>query len=59
MSFDIQPLVTLEEKKRFLKEASDNNYVLFFEHDNFVECTRLVKTEKGIKPGKPFTLEEI
>lgn len=59
MSFDIQPLVTLEEKKRFLKEASDNNYVLFFEHDKFVECTRLVKTEKGIKVDTAFTLEEI
>ncbi len=59
MSFDIQPLVTLEEKKRFLKEASDNNYVLYFEHDNFVECTRLIKTEKGIKAGEAFTLEEI
>jgi glyoxylase-like metal-dependent hydrolase (beta-lactamase superfamily II) len=59
MSFDIQPLVTLEEKKHFLKEASDNNYVLFFEHDNFVECTRLIKTDKGIKAGDAFTLEEI
>lgn len=59
MSFDIQPLVTLDEKKKFLKEAQENNYVLFFEHDHFVECTRLIKTEKGIKAGEPFRLADI
>ena len=33
MGYDIRPLVTLEEKERFLTEAADNQYILFFEHD--------------------------
>lgn len=59
MSFDIQPLVTLKEKKAFLKEAVENDYVLFFEHDKYVECGRLKQTEKGIRLSSTFTLEEL
>lgn len=59
MSFDIQPLVTLKEKKEFLREAVDNNYVLFFEHDKYVECATLTETDKGIKPADKFLLEEL
>ncbi|MGM0565825.1 MAG: MBL fold metallo-hydrolase [Bacteroidota bacterium] len=59
MSFDIQPLVTLQEKKSFLKEAVENNYILFFEHDKYVECGRVEQTEKGIRLSGTFTLEEL
>ncbi|MDZ7775182.1 MAG: MBL fold metallo-hydrolase [Bacteroidales bacterium] len=59
MSFDIQPLVTLEEKKHFLREAADNNYILFFEHDKYVECARLTETEKGIRLGETYTLDQL
>lgn len=59
MSFDIQPLVSLKEKKAFLEEAVAKNYVLFFEHDNYVEAGTLKKTEKGIRLGDSFSLEDI
>jgi len=33
MGYDLQPLVTLEEKKKYLKLALDENWKLFFGHD--------------------------
>jgi glyoxylase-like metal-dependent hydrolase (beta-lactamase superfamily II) len=59
MSYDTRPLITMEEKARFLNEAVDNNYVLFFEHDPQIECCTLARTEKGIRVDKTFALSEI
>lgn len=59
MSFDIQPLVSLKEKKEFLMEAYENQYILYFEHDNFVEAGKLKNTEKGIRLGERYSLEDI
>ncbi len=40
MGYDTQPLVTLQEKTQFLKEAVINNYILFLEHDyKYEACT--------------------
>jgi hypothetical protein len=33
--------------------------VLFFEHDPVNECCVLERTEKGVKGGKVFRLEEV
>ncbi|RYY58822.1 MAG: MBL fold metallo-hydrolase, partial [Chitinophagaceae bacterium] len=59
MAYDTRPLVTLNEKKSFLAEAAENNYVLFFEHDHQRECCELVQTEKGIRMGAEFPLREL
>lgn len=59
MSYDTRPLITLEEKAKFLNEAVDNGYILFFEHDPVVECCTLTRTEKGIRVDKTFQLSEI
>lgn len=59
MAYDMFPLTTLREKKSFLKEAVENNYILFFEHDPKIECCDLQMTEKGIRPKNYFKLEEI
>lgn len=59
MAYDMFPLTTLNEKKSFLKEAVENNYVLFFEHDPQHECCELVQTEKGVRAGRTFQLEEL
>lgn len=58
MAYDMFPLETLKEKKKFLKEAVENNYLLYFEHDPKIECCQLQQTEKGIRAGETFTLEE-
>ncbi|MEP7258277.1 MAG: MBL fold metallo-hydrolase, partial [Flavitalea sp.] len=59
MAYDMFPLVTLQEKKSFLHEAADNNYVLFFEHDPVSECCEVQLTEKGIRAGRMFRLDEL
>ena len=59
MSYDMFPLTTLNEKKSFLKEALENNYILFFEHDPVHECCSLQQTERGIKPKDFFLLADI
>jgi glyoxylase-like metal-dependent hydrolase (beta-lactamase superfamily II) len=59
MGYDMFPLTTLNEKKSFLKEAVENEYILFFEHDPVYECCTLHNTAKGIRPDKFFRLEEI
>ena len=59
MAYDMFPLTTLNEKKSFLKEAVENDYVLYFEHDSTIECCTLQLTEKGIKVKDTFKLEEL
>lgn len=59
MAYDTRPLLTLQEKKSFLREAVDNNYILFFEHDPVYECCTLQNTEKGVRVGELFRLNEI
>ena len=59
MAYDMFPLTTLQEKKAFLQEALQNNFILFFEHDPLNECCTLSMTEKGIRAKDTFTLEEV
>ncbi len=40
MAYDVQPTVTIEEKKQLFHDAVDNSWILFFEHDpNITACT--------------------
>lgn len=59
MGYDTRPLITLEEKEKFLKEAADNNYILFFEHDAVNECCTVQHTEKGVRLKETFRFEDI
>ena len=59
MAYDMHPLKTLSEKKSFLTEALNNNYILFFEHDAQHECCTLHQTERGIRENEIFKLSEI
>lgn len=52
MSYDVQPLVTMKEKERILKQAVDEGYILFFEHDPVIEAATLVETDRGIRVHK-------
>jgi len=58
-SVDIEPLVSLTEKEKFLNEAVEKQYVLFFEHDADNECCTVKLSEKGIVPDRSFKLNEI
>jgi glyoxylase-like metal-dependent hydrolase (beta-lactamase superfamily II) len=59
MAYDMFPLTTLNEKRLFLAEAQQNDYVLFFEHDPINECCTLQMTEKGIKVKETFKLSDL
>lgn len=59
MGYDTRPLITMEEKERFLNEAADKSYVLFFEHDPVNECATVKRTEKGIRLDRTFKLSEL
>ncbi|HEV8287002.1 MAG TPA: MBL fold metallo-hydrolase [Chitinophagaceae bacterium] len=59
MAYDMFPLTSMNEKKMFLKEALENDYIPFFEHDPQYECCNLQQTERGIRPKEFFRLDEI
>ncbi len=59
MAYDMFPLKTLNEKKLFLAEACEKNYILFLEHDAINECCTLKMTEKGIRLNQTFKLTAI
>jgi glyoxylase-like metal-dependent hydrolase (beta-lactamase superfamily II) len=59
MAYDMFPLTSLNEKKVFLEEALEGDYILFFEHDPIHECCNLQKTEKGIRAKEFFKLKDL
>jgi len=59
MGYDTRPLKTLGEKEAFLKEAAENEYILFLEHDPINECCTVKQTEKGVRLDRTFALKEI
>ena len=59
MGYDTRPLLTLDEKKRFLDKASDHEYYLFLEHDAYNELCTVQHTEKGVRLKDSFTFNEL
>ncbi|HQY18363.1 MAG TPA: MBL fold metallo-hydrolase [Ferruginibacter sp.] len=59
MGYDMFPLITLNEKKSFLMEALQNEYILFFEHDPAIECCNLLMSDRGIRMKDQFLLSAI
>ncbi|VAV86083.1 MBL-fold metallo-hydrolase superfamily [hydrothermal vent metagenome] len=59
MGYDTRPLLTLDEKERFLNLAADNNYYLFLEHDAHNEIITVQHTDKGVRLKDMFTLNDI
>jgi glyoxylase-like metal-dependent hydrolase (beta-lactamase superfamily II) len=59
MAYDTRPLLTMNEKKLFLEEAVEKDFVLFFEHDPKIECCTLQQTERGIRMKESFELSSL
>ncbi|HWB63120.1 MAG TPA: MBL fold metallo-hydrolase, partial [Chitinophagales bacterium] len=59
MAYDTRPLLTLDEKQKFLTEAVTNNYYLFFEHDRVNELCSLKQTERGVRENEVMKLSEL
>ncbi len=59
MGYDTRPLVTLNEKAKFLNNAVNQEYIIFLQHDNYNECCTLKHSEKGIRLDQTFRLTDI
>jgi hypothetical protein len=46
MGYDVEPLVTLESKRRILKRALDEQWILVFEHDAGTPWSRIAHDGK-------------
>ena len=49
MGYDVEPLITLETKRRILKQAVDENWLIMFEHDATVPWGRLEHDGKAYR----------
>ena len=59
MGYDTRPLITLDEKEKFLNMAADKGYYLFLEHDYENELCTVQYTEKGVRLKDTFTFNHI
>lgn len=59
MGFDLQPLITLEEKKKYIAQVCDKDWMLFFEHDPKVILAKVEKTEKGFMLGEKIMVTDV
>ncbi|MEB2775556.1 MBL fold metallo-hydrolase [Algoriphagus sp. D3-2-R+10] len=59
MGYDTRPLLTMDEKAKFLEEAAREEYILFLEHDPVNECCTVKMTDKGVRLDQTFRLDEI
>lgn len=49
MGYDLQPLVTLQEKKDVLAKASEEDWTLVVQHDPEVVAVKVERTDKGFR----------
>jgi len=59
MGYDTRPLLTLDEKAKFLNRAADEGFVLFLEHDSVNELCTVKHTEKGVRLDETFSFNEV
>jgi glyoxylase-like metal-dependent hydrolase (beta-lactamase superfamily II) len=59
MGYDTRPLLSLNEKEKFLNIAADNNYHLFLEHDASHQIITVQHTERGVRLNDVFTAQDV
>ncbi len=59
MGYDVRPLMTLDEKAKFLNKAADEGYFLFLEHDYENELCTVKHTEKGVRLDRTYRFDEV
>lgn len=60
MGYDVRPLITLEERAVFLRQAVEEGLVFFYEHDPVNELSTVIQNEKGaFGPGDIFKLSDL
>ena len=59
MGYDTRPLLTLNEKEIFLKQAADEEWFLFLEHDAHNAIITVQHTEKGVRLKEIFKASDV
>lgn len=55
MGYDLQPLVTLEEKMKILEAAANEGHILVFEHDPTIVAAKVSKTPEGFELAQSYS----
>jgi glyoxylase-like metal-dependent hydrolase (beta-lactamase superfamily II) len=59
MSYDVRPLTTMVEKENLLDKVASEGIILVFDHDIENEAAIIEKTERGFKPKRLGTLNDL
>lgn len=54
MGYDLQPVVTLEEKRTILHEAARHDWIIIYEHDPFQAMSRIEIDQRGRPKAVPI-----
>ena len=58
MAYDVQPVVTMEEKQKLLQKMEREDWILFFEHDPHIQACTVHKGEKHYKLNKRIKISD-
>ena len=58
MAYDVQPVVTMEEKQKLLQKMDSEDWILFFEHDPHVQACTVHKDGKHYKLNKRIQISD-
>ncbi len=58
MAYDNFPLTTIEEKKALLPRLYEEKWLVVYEHDGFMQASRIALTDRGFTRGDAVTITE-
>ena len=58
MAYDVQPVVTMEEKQKLLQKMEREDWILFFEHDPHIQACSVHKDGKHYKLNKRIQISD-
>ena len=58
MAYDVQPVVTMEEKQKLLQKMEREDWILFFEHDPHIQACTVHKDGKHYKLNKRIQISD-
>jgi glyoxylase-like metal-dependent hydrolase (beta-lactamase superfamily II) len=58
MGYDLFPVITLEEKRKYLSEAVEKDWVIFFEHDPYLQSAKIGFNDKGFFIKDSFVIND-
>jgi len=58
MAYDVQPVITMEEKQKLLQKMEREDWILFFEHDPHIQACTVHKDGKHYKLNKEIKISD-